>query len=136
MRLLILLTLLFPFTLDAQTVVTETGRCRVVERHQPVADVAYQPGVDVNGNAVVPADLGGPRVTPPRQIPVRLLVPLTDFVNPAPPFLDAAEIDAGEVMVDRQTGAIFYQGHRLDTAYSVLCEEVTKTPPLPPDPED
>lgn len=31
--------------------------CRRVVRHVPAADVAYEPGVDVRGNSVVPADL-------------------------------------------------------------------------------
>ena len=28
-------------------------------RHEPAPDVAYQPGVDVHGRAVAPADLNG-----------------------------------------------------------------------------
>ncbi len=31
--------------------------CAAITAHEPTDDVAYQPGVDVNGNAVVPADL-------------------------------------------------------------------------------
>ncbi|MBV6632613.1 MAG: hypothetical protein KI792_06210 [Alphaproteobacteria bacterium] len=31
--------------------------CRELERHQPGADVAFQPGVDATGRAVAPADL-------------------------------------------------------------------------------
>ncbi len=33
--------------------------CRRLVRHQASADVAYKPGVDVRGNAVVPADISG-----------------------------------------------------------------------------
>lgn len=33
--------------------------CRWLTRHIPDADVAYKPGVDVHGKAVVPADLNG-----------------------------------------------------------------------------
>lgn len=33
--------------------------CRLLTRHVPAPDVAYQPGVDVRGRDVVPADLGG-----------------------------------------------------------------------------
>ncbi len=33
--------------------------CRALTRHQPAPDVAYKPGVDVKGRAVVPADLPG-----------------------------------------------------------------------------
>lgn len=33
--------------------------CLFLDQHTPRADVAYQPGVDVHGKAVVPADLNG-----------------------------------------------------------------------------
>lgn len=33
--------------------------CNWLVRHVPADDVAYKPGVDVNGNKVVPADLNG-----------------------------------------------------------------------------
>jgi hypothetical protein len=33
--------------------------CQAVLRHQPSADVTYQPGTDVHGHYVAPADLGG-----------------------------------------------------------------------------
>ena len=35
--------------------------CNRLVNHQPAADVEYQSGVDVRGNAVVPADLPGSR---------------------------------------------------------------------------
>lgn len=31
--------------------------CQALTKHVPAPDVAYQPGVDVHGNAVMPADL-------------------------------------------------------------------------------
>jgi hypothetical protein len=33
--------------------------CQYLVRHHPAPDVAYQPGIDVHGRAVAPADLGG-----------------------------------------------------------------------------
>jgi hypothetical protein len=33
--------------------------CERLVRHEPAPDVAYQPGVDVHGRPVAPADLGG-----------------------------------------------------------------------------
>jgi hypothetical protein len=33
--------------------------CERLVRHEPAPDVTYQPGVDVHGRPVVPADLGG-----------------------------------------------------------------------------
>ncbi|MCR9254890.1 MAG: hypothetical protein NXI16_02205 [Alphaproteobacteria bacterium] len=37
----------------------ERDECARAVRYQPSGDVAYQPGVDVRGRAVAPADLGG-----------------------------------------------------------------------------
>lgn len=42
---------------DVYTVTTQD--CREIVTHVPADDVTYMPGVDVNGNAVAPADLGG-----------------------------------------------------------------------------
>src|SRR5690349_10976583 len=44
-------------------VVVSSKACAEVVAHVPDAGVAYTPGVDVNGNAVAPADL--PDTTPP-----------------------------------------------------------------------
>ena len=41
----------------AETVTITREDCARLARHVPSADVAYQPGVDVNGNAVAFADL-------------------------------------------------------------------------------
>jgi len=43
--------------------------CQYLVRHHPAPDVAYQPGVDVHGNAVAPADLnGGSQIKLPETI--------------------------------------------------------------------
>lgn len=45
----------------AQTIVVDTAACRALTvAHQPSGDVAYKPGVDAQGRAVAPADLGTP----------------------------------------------------------------------------
>jgi hypothetical protein len=41
------------------TIRIDPAACQWVTRHHPSADVEYKPGVDVNGNAVAPADLPG-----------------------------------------------------------------------------
>lgn len=139
MRPLFLFALLCPLAVEARTVVIEDGRCRFVEIHKPAPDVAYQPGVDVTGKAVVPADLGGGNnVRIPNEVTIPLTVPLTDFVNPAPPFLDGVDINVGEIVVDRRSGAITYGGQRLDPRIAVLCDDQAEPSrrvlnvPLPP----
>lgn len=126
--MLILLTMLpstlmaAPKTWPAEPDPEET--CRLVEIHRPDADVAYQPGVDANGNAVAPADLpGSGGITLPNEITIDLRVPLAELLGAdTPPFLNDAGIDTGQVTVNRQTGALFYNGQRLDAPYAVLCE--------------
>lgn len=106
-------------------IVEEVGACRLVEIHRPAPDVAYQPGVDVHGRKVAPADLpGSAAVVLPKTIPVDLRIPLSAFLGAeTPPFLDEAEVDAGRVSVDIRTGALFYNGQRLDSPYAVICED-------------
>ena len=48
--------------------------CQALTKYVPDADVAYQPGVDVDGNAVAPADLPG---SSQMQMPSKLEIPLT-----------------------------------------------------------
>ena len=48
--------------------------CNALIKHTPDADVAYQPGVDVHGNAVTPADLPN---QPQMKLPDKINIPLT-----------------------------------------------------------
>lgn len=48
--------------------------CRNLVQHVPSADVAYQPGVDVYGKPVAPADLPGSAQI---QMPSQITIPLT-----------------------------------------------------------
>ena len=63
MRYGLILALIFSFMPFAQANaqdVAERELCQILEEHVPFDDVSYQAGVDVNGNAVVPADLNAP----------------------------------------------------------------------------
>ena len=44
---------------EKATVAITRADCARLVAHRPAPDVAYQPGVDVYGREVVPADLGG-----------------------------------------------------------------------------
>jgi hypothetical protein len=56
---------------DQPTIIVDPAACQWVSRHVPDADVEYRPGVDVDGNAVAPADLPGTAVPVlPRQIEI------------------------------------------------------------------
>ena len=59
----------------AQTTVQISEQdCSQLARHVAVNDTSYQPGVDVNGNAVTPADLNGSATIP---APDAIVIPLT-----------------------------------------------------------
>jgi len=87
-----------PAVARADALTIKTSECTRLVQHQPADDVTYRPGVDVRGNAVAPADLGGGygmdipeaidiqigvdladrmglRQTPPGQTPSRAVLP-------------------------------------------------------------
>jgi len=48
-----------PWPARAEIIVIGHDDCARLVPHEPAADVAYQPGVDVHGKSVAPADLPG-----------------------------------------------------------------------------
>ena len=84
--------------------------CQYMERHVPSADTAYQPGVDANGAAVAPADLGGGSgIKIPERIQIYITPDLFQLLNiPGNPsyFPNAA---IGVVEAD-QHGALTFNG--------------------------
>src|SRR5574338_1069074 len=87
--------------------------CERLVRHEPAPDVAYQPGVDVHGNPVVPADLGGgSQIELPDVIYIPIEVLLQDrFHIPANSvlFQATAEVGVAELRGDR----VYYQDQLL-----------------------
>ena len=63
---------------DSRTVQVNKDVCRYLTKHRPAPDVAYQPGVDVNGNAVAPADLSG---VPPARLPEAITIDLSSKLS-------------------------------------------------------
>jgi len=75
MKLALVLICLFPHIALADTSPSiDPALCRSLVKHVPDASVAYQPGVDVDGNPVAPADLPG---APQMQLPDKINIPLT-----------------------------------------------------------
>ena len=111
------------------TVEITEADCRLLTRHRPDADVAFQPGVDARGRAVAPADLNGgrPGLETPRRIVIPIEVDLFErFGVPANPDLFEADAQVGQVIYDN--GKLFYNGQRLADGASdeliPLCREV------------
>jgi len=57
----------------ADSVIVSAEDCRQLVEATPDADVAYKPGVDVNGDPVAPADLNGGY---PNMVPDEITIPI------------------------------------------------------------
>ena len=84
---------------EKATVAITRADCARLVAHRPAPDVAYQPGVDVYGREVVPADLGGaPRIELPETILIDIEIDLLQRSGiPATPALYDADAEVGEV---------------------------------------
>lgn len=92
-----------------EIVVVGRTTCRALTAHQPAPDVAYQPGLDVHGKPVAPADLPSSGVGPEQ---VRVL--LKRDLPVARGALGASEVVVGEVKVDLLTGKATLDGKPLE----------------------
>lgn len=107
-------------------IVIDTSKCRFATRHQPAPDVAFKPGVDVHGNAVVPADVNGGQVfQPPARVPIQLLIPLSELLANPPAGLGDANIDLGLLEVEIATGRLFLNGKPAFATHFLVCEGET-----------
>ena len=107
-------------SLAQETIVITEAECRLLVRHVPAADVAYEPGVDVYGNAVAPADVGAPKITLPEEISIDVTALVYELLQTTPPpGLEDTAIDLGKVVL--RDGQLTYNGQRLgDTADAAL----------------
>lgn len=110
--------------------------CAQVVKHQPAADVAYQPGVDAHGNAVAPADLPGtPTLALPPEIPVLISIDLQERYHlPANSALFEGNAGIGIAMVD-MNGNVTFNGKSLtdpeSSALAAACEQAMRPAPEP-----
>jgi hypothetical protein len=101
--------------------------CERLVRHEPAPDVAYQPGVDVHGKPVVPADLGGGA---PIQLPDVIYIPIEVLVQdrfhiPANSVLFNATAEVG--VAELRGNQVYYQGQLLsdpeEAALEAACRD-------------
>jgi hypothetical protein len=103
--------------------------CRALVKHVPDADVTYQPGMDVHGKPVAPADLPD---SPAFQLQQPITIPLTadlfkilNFSTTGYPFntMRRTDINLGTLMVDGDK--VLYNGQPLTSEQqddlAVLC---------------
>ena len=103
--------------------------CHALVKHMPDADVAYQPGIDVHGKAVAPADLpDSPNFQLQRPITIPLTVDLLTILNITAtsfPFnaMQRNDINLGTLTVDGDR--VLYNGKPLTNGQqdnlAVLC---------------
>lgn len=93
----------------AQTTVQITeADCSQLVTHVAAADVNYQPGVDVNGNAVAPADLNAqPQIRVPDVISIPVTIDLATNLGINTPFLARPTVGTVEVTSD---GRVTFNG--------------------------
>ena len=115
---------------DQARVTITRSDCQRLVRHVPAPDVAYQPGVDVNGRPVAPADLGsGVRIKVPEVIEIPIDVDLQDRFG-IPPNRELFKADAfiGSVVVTVKDGRAYFNGQPLqdeaEFALTQRCQEI------------
>jgi hypothetical protein len=85
--------------------------CSALVKHTPDAGVAYQPGVDVEGKPVAPADLpGAPQMQMPQKITIPLTVSLAKVLNLNTSQYPYNQLGAG---TEAQIGTITVEGDKV-----------------------
>ncbi|HEY4134178.1 MAG TPA: hypothetical protein VGO34_03090 [Alphaproteobacteria bacterium] len=119
---------------DGETkVILKRSDCTRLTAHHPVPDATYQPGVDVHGRAVAPADLAGsPQIAMPDEITIAITVELEKrFGIPAGHFYKP-EAGIGTVVVKPDGSATFNGQPLTDPEQSALAYLCQRQGPLGP----
>ncbi|MBI3505696.1 MAG: hypothetical protein HY059_12710 [Proteobacteria bacterium] len=119
----------------AETKVQVTGiDCRrLFTEHRAAPDVAYKPGVDVNGKPVVGADLNpAPQIKVPETIAFDIAVDLTKYGVPATSQLFQPNVKLGEVRMDLASGKVLYNGEPLGNPEIEALREACRQQGLAP----
>lgn len=88
--------------------------------HKPAEGVAYQPGVDVRGNPVPPADLNAPPADNFDKISVPITIDLAERLGQNLPVGAKLETNLGTIDVYRD-GRVIYNGRDLSEAVKAAC---------------
>jgi hypothetical protein len=117
-----------PMAYAESIVIISRNDCARLIVHHPAPDVAYQPGVDVHGRPVAPADLPGsnPSVAMPEEIAIDITVELQKrFGLPPNSALYKPEARVGTVVV-KPDGSATFDGQPLTSpeagALAALCQ--------------
>jgi hypothetical protein len=112
--------------------------CDRLARHYPADDVAYQPGRDVRGKPVAPADLDGGSNGSGLILPDAVIIPIEvdmfeRFGIPANDANFKGDIFIGEVVVDVASGRATFNGQPLESdaeaELAALCQRIQREAP-------
>lgn len=100
--------------------------CDQLVTYQQAPGVEYQPGVDVRGNPVAPADLGGGyQIKPPETIVIPIEILIQDrFHIPANSVLWNAKAQVGVVTV--KGSQVYYEGQLLGDPETAALEQLCR----------
>jgi hypothetical protein len=124
--LLAVLTLAATISAAQAEIAVSRKDCERLVRHEPGPDVAYQPGVDVHGNPVAPADLGGGMQI---ELPDVIYIPIEVLIQekygiPANSVLYNARAQVGVVEV--RGNRVFYEDQELTDPETAALEAVCR----------
>ena len=107
-------------------VVMSRQDCLNLVRHRPDPDVTYRPGVDVNGNAVAPADLPSSAGSAMAgDVVIDLKRPLGQTAQ-VPPGVAGSDLHMGVVSVDLASGQVLVNGRPIDSESETIVLEACR----------
>ncbi len=119
----------------SSSIAVERIICRPAMVHTPSSDVAYKPGVDVNGNEVASADVNSsPQIVSSTYTEVPLNIDLAKKLNLSQPAEMVTNFGNLKVYND---GRVIYNGQDISSNVNSLCGRTGEAPiptnvPVPP----
>lgn len=107
----------------AQTITLSADACANATAHTPAPDVAYTPGIDAMGNAVVPADIPAATGTPqpPQTITIPLQLDLKNALRlPSTSKYTSSDTNLG--IIEYKDGKTTFNGQPIDAAAEVQIQ--------------
>jgi hypothetical protein len=131
LRYLLILMIFLPSLAQAETYVLSESACRYLTEYQQAEGVEYQPGLDVDGNAVVPADINRNQIEVPKVVGFDITVDVAEYAGlPVP---QGTETLARIGTVTIENNQLKFNGEPLkpesEQALIALCEEDTNDEP-------
>ena len=106
----------------AEEGVIDLQACRQLVAHKPDADVAYQPGVDVNGNPVVEADLNASPVKVPNKVTFDVTVDMAQYLGITVPVGLEGQVTMGTVAYE--DGVLTFNGEPMEGPAVAALREI------------